>query len=325
MLKLEAGNCIDIVEPYLRDVCRAGMPDVQLLGGVGSVALLHETTQIKFDEQRIVAPADLSLSNFRDDGNLRDVETLVVSSNKHDLEMVRDSAIRHIGNSLIIEVFGFQDGSKIDEVLAEPLSHKNLKIFLSDRYIIGTESETTDTPVTQRMLFPFSTPIDPEALKTWTIEIGDRFEIPVPSPGAIFLNYITRSISGIRAKDSQKVQKMGKSIFEKSPEFLDWIMDGPGKSQFDFARVLHTLRESRQNPRDLLIGDRLNLRALPYHDLPDHPSFMLSGRDLKTQRIALELAKLKARGLHMAESMPYAVTFFQKYIEPKISNIIHNN
>ena len=320
-----ARNCIDIVEPYLRDVCRAGMPEVQLLGGIGSVALLHETTKIKFDEQRILVVSDLSLSNFRDDGNLRDVETLVMSSNKRDAEKVRDSAVRNIGSSLIIEVFGFQDGSKIDEVLAEPLSLKNLKIFLSDRYLTGPESEPTDTVVAQRMLFPFSTPIDPEALKTWTIEIGDRFEIPVPSPGAIFLNYLTRSISGLRTKDFQKVQRMGKSIFEKSPEFIDWIIDGPGKSQFDFARVLHTLRESRQSPEDLLIGNQIKLETFPDSNLRDHSSFMLAESDSKTQRIALEIARFKARGLHIAESLPCAVTFFQKYIEPKISNIIHNN
>jgi hypothetical protein len=212
-------NCIDIIRPYIEAVTAEGMPPVQLFGGVGSAALLDPATVIKGDERLIIAPPDLSLPNYRDDGNKRDLETFVQSSSKVDSAMVDTCAKKLIGDRLDPETFEFRDIAWLDNLAAHPFGLKALgKAFLSDRYMPANTvwSETGPEPI--RGLFPFSATIDNEALQTWTLQIGEDLEIPVPAPGATVINYLTRSISGLRGKDAKKVQKMATAVFEKEPE-----------------------------------------------------------------------------------------------------------
>ncbi len=317
-------NCIDIVKPYVEAIGCKDMPRVQLLGGVGSVALLNEATVIKADEKRIVAPASISLSNYRDDGNQRDIETLVLSSNQEHTKQVEACAKQTMGDKLIIEVFGFGDIRRVGELKARPFGFKALNSWVSDRYMEVGADWATDSTTPLRMLFPFSAPIPIDALETWTLEIGDDLEIPVPSPGAVIINYLIRSISGLRDKDSRKIEQMGAAIFKKSPEQVDWIIDGPGRSQFEIARLLHTLREPKQDPKVLTIGEKLAVCALQSGQILEHPAFMLNDEDRRTQQTAIRLAAAKSRALHRAESVSFLVTAFQKYVEPRVGSIIHN-
>ncbi len=317
-------NCIDIIKPYVQAVTNESMPRVQLLGGVGSVALLNEATVIKLDEKRIIAPSNLSLSNYRDDGNQRDVETLVLSSNQEHIDQVEVCARQTIEDKLIVEVFGFGDINRASELKANPFGFKAINSWLSDRYMDSGADWSPDSETPERMLFPFSAPISTEALDTWTLEVDNVVEIPVPSPGAVIINYLTRSISGLRDKDSHKIEQMGAAIFAKSPAQVDWIVDGPGKSQFEMARILHTLREPRHDPQVLNVGGRLAVSAFSFSELTQHPAFMLDSASNTTQEAVIRLAEAKSRLLHSAESVSFLVTAFQKYVEPRITSIIHN-
>ncbi len=50
-------NCIDIVVPFRDELAQhTDLPDVQMMGGIGSAALKHPDTVILLDERRIVAP-----------------------------------------------------------------------------------------------------------------------------------------------------------------------------------------------------------------------------------------------------------------------------
>jgi hypothetical protein len=84
-----APNCIDIAGPFRDELAaRPDLPDVQIMGGIGSIALQHPRTVILLDERRIVAPADFltdtetaagqatqrGLARFREDGTLRDFD-----------------------------------------------------------------------------------------------------------------------------------------------------------------------------------------------------------------------------------------------------------
>lgn len=323
MTKPETQNCIDIIQPYIDAVTAEDMPPVQLLGGVGSVALINPKTIIDPNAKRIIAPADITLSNYRDDGNLRDVETLVPSTRQVDIDVVQQCAEATIGNRLIIETFAFRDKAAVDAMRAKPLGKKALFMFVSDRYISANTTWAAEGETAERVIFPFCTPIPSEALETWTLEIGDNLEIPVPAPGAIILNYLTRSISGFRSKD-RKLHAIARTIVDKDPDTLDWIIDGPGRTQFSLARVLHTLREPKDNPRVLLIGDDLIIDPL-LGELNEHPAFMFQDAEPRLQSKILNVAKLKSRGLHYAESIDPVVTTFQRYVEPRISGILHNS
>ena len=318
-------NCIDIIRPYATAVTAEGMPQVQFLGGVGSVALLDAVTVIRGDTAEIYARSDLYLSNYRDDGNLRDIETLVFSSNPDHAEKVEQCANGIIGDDLIVETFEFRDAERNRQMLAKPLGAKALMTFVSDRYIpVGNAWSPDDEIQPVRALFPFSTPMDPEALRTWSLEIGDDVVLPVPSPGAVVINYLTRSMSGLRGKDKEKVERIASVIFEKSPETVEWIVDGPGKSQFEMARVFHTLREPNDNPTTLTVGGKLDIVPMTQDEVREHETFMLKDHDTKTIDRALALANFKSRTLHRAESQTAIVTFFQRHIEPKIGKILHN-
>lgn len=324
MSKPQEANCIDIIRPYIQEVTAEGMPPVQLLGGVGSVVLNDFGTVIKADERRIIAPRNLELSNYRDDGNLRDVETLVLSTREKDTVAVEKCGVQAMGDALIVEVFPFRDSARTAELQEAPFGTKALATFLSDRYMPAGELWTPGQSQVDRVLFPFAAPVSDEALDTWTLEIDGDYEMPVPSPGAVIVNYLTRSISGLRGKDEAKVQRMAQAIFEKSPEMVDWIVDGPGSSQFELARIFHTLREPKSDPRTLTVGELLDVEALDYPELTDHQAFLLRDAEERTQRRALALAAAKSRGLHFAESLSFVVTPFQKYVEPRIGFILHN-
>lgn len=320
MSKPEMPNCLDIVKPYVEAVIAPGMPEVQILGGVGSAALRDEATVILFDEERIIAPPDLYLPQFRDEGTKRDVETLVLSTDPLDNKRVKQCAKDTIGKQLIIETFPLLDASDMSTLYENPLGKNALLAALSDRYV--DTSQGPDAGV-QRILFPFATEISAEALKSWTLEIGD-ITMPVPSPAANIINYLTRSLSGLRPKDAEKVEEMGRAIFAKSPELVGWIMDGPGKDQFEMARVFHTLRERKRKPEVLVIGGRLVVEAYSYDELREHPTFMLADRDDEVKDKVLRLAHLKSRGLHIGEGMKWIIGPFQKYVEPRIQRITHN-
>jgi hypothetical protein len=324
MIQPPEANCIEIIRPYIDAVAQEGMPPVQLLGGVGSVALTDERTVIKADEQRIIAPAGLHLSNYRDDGNVRDVESLVLSNRAEDVRAVEECGEQTMGDMLIVEVFPFLDDTRTEKLLAAPFGKRALATFVSDRYMPAETVWTPGEATAKRVLFPFAVPIADEALETWTLEIDDAFEIPVPSPGAVVINYLTRSISGLRGKDEDKIERMAQAIFDKSPDMVDWIVDGPGSEQFELARVFHTLRESKRHPQVLTVGGKLDVTALDYYDLLEHPSFLLNELDEGAQLKALRRAAIKSRVLHFGEGLSFIVTPFQKYVEPHISSILHN-
>lgn len=316
-------NSIDIIEPYVNAVTEAHMPPVQLLGGVGSVALTETATTVDTEGRTLYAPADLYLAQYRPEGTLRDIETLVLSADPSDSAAVQACAEQHIGDDLVVETFAVKDASRIEDLVTKPFGMGAVMTFVSDRY---TDPLDADAGMT-KSLFPFEATIDPALLEPWKLHVEGRdVTIPVPPVGTVVLNYLTRSISGARPKDAEKLQKMAGAIFGKAPDTVEWIIDGPGREQFELARVLHTLREPKRRPRTLTIGDKLELRALDYDALREHPAFLLRDEDETTQLKALRLARMKARLLHTAEArLSFLVGPFQKYVEPRIKTILHND
>ncbi len=318
-------NCIDIVEPYIAAVAAEGMPPVQLLGGVGSVALAHANTIIDTSSTGlIVAPSDLYLPQFRPEGTKRDIETLVLSADPADAARVQECAEQQIGEQLIVETFGVKDIARVNDQAANPFGIAAMTTFVSDRY--ADPALGSDAPML-KSLFPFAASIDPKLLQAWSLRVEGRdMTIPVPPVGTVVLNYLTRSISGARPKDAEKLEAMATAIFDKAPDTVGWIVDGPGREQFELARVLHTLRESKRHPRTLTVGGKLGVTAMPYDKLREHPSFLLREASTKTQARALAWARFKSRTLHAGEThLGFLVGPWQTYVEPRLGKILHND
>jgi hypothetical protein len=251
-----------------------------------------------------------------------------MSSHPADIKEVTEFAAMTIRDRLKIEIFGFHDSEEVDALVATPLSFRSLSSSFSDRYLEGERLYVPNATEARKVLFPFSVPMDPETLETWTLQIGEdenSVEVPVPAPGTVILNYLTRSISGLRTKDAEKIDKVATAVLAKCPETLDWIIDGPGSSQFELARILHTLREPKYAPRPLkLASDKLVVRALRYGSIPEHEAFLLRDNDNTTQGLSIRLSSLKARGLHLSESNPRIVSLWQRYGEDHVKSILHN-
>lgn len=312
-------NCIDIIRPFRDELEAAGLlEDVQFVGGIGSAALANEATVILPDEQALVAPEGLYLPRVRADGNVRDMDVLVLSSDEQRIKLIEDIAAVAIDGQLEVSIFGFRNTDHTDEQQRKPKGLKAKKTFVSDRYHDGNGN-------LDRTLFPFSVSIDPEAMATYWVEVGD-FRIPTANPPATMLNYSTRSISGLRAKDAEKVQKMAGNIFGKVPDFADWIETGPGASQLELARILHSL----QGPADfkraqtISLGGAVDIRPMPIRSLFNHDAFMLQDHDRTVQENALALARVKSMTLRKAESYEEVVRLYQKWAERLFDGITKN-
>lgn len=312
-------NCVDILRPFTRTLEHQNAIDVQLVGGIGSAALVHEDTVIDMEGKNIIAPSDIIVPQFREDGNKRDVDILVLSPDPARQMEIEETAKLHIGSDLDISVFGLHRIAQLQHQIDHPFGWSAMKTFLSDRYV----SDDTSGLGT-KALFPFCAPIDNQALETWNLQIGDSDSVPVPHPGASFLNYLTRSISGLRPKDAKKVGEMASLVFKKQPEIADWIIDGPGISQFELARVLQGLYQPYSKQKALTLGNKITVSPYTKSELLEHDEFMLREATSNVQIAALGIARAKARALHTFENNPWIVKQWQRHIESHADSLVKN-
>lgn len=319
-VEMTADNCIDIVRPFRNDLERAGLlENVQFIGGIGSAAMVNNGTLILPDDRTIVAPNDLYLPRERDDGNVRDMDVLVLSDDDDVIAEVEGMAEETVDGKLHVSIFGLRSISHVRKQLQHPLfGIKALKTFVSDRYI-------DEDGNIEKVLFPFGLPMDKEAMETYWLEAG-QMQIPVASPPAALMNYSTRSISGLRPKDEAKVQKMAGNIFTKVPDYSDWIESGPGMSQLQLAQVLHSLRGPSNHDRaePLSIGGVISVDPLPIRALFEHEAFLLREEDSELQQKVMAWARIKSAVLAKAESNGEIVRLYQKWAERIFDSISKN-
>ncbi|HVX58865.1 MAG TPA: hypothetical protein VG964_04025 [Candidatus Saccharimonadales bacterium] len=310
-------NCVDIVRPFALEA--GAEHDIQIFGGVGSAALEHPDTVILPDEKRIVAPEGLELPQFRSDDTRRDLDALVLTTDSSRIEEVRQMAQTIVGDELKISIFGLRPATLLEQQIRHPLSKKSLRTALADRYATEGADGIQDA---WKALFPFSVPIHPETLQTWQLFIGDKDKhpMPVPHPGTTILNYLTRSVGGLRPKDEGKVHEMATHIARKSPETRDWIMDGPGRSQIHLARIINKMGRK---------GKKIETRVAEVDDyrgnLAKDPAFMIGEASLATKQAVLLFSRRKARLVHIGESMESLVTLWQRHdMEDRVESIVYN-
>ena len=330
----EFKNCVDIVNPFVETMQtdHANVP-YQIVGGTGSAALALAETQILVADGAVVAPADLHVPQFRDKRgrNKRDVDVLVLTTRQDHVEKVKGTLEETVGKKLKKSVFELKPASALRHAQEHPFV-PNLRSFLSDRYV-----EMSGGRVLQQWkgLFPFMIEVDPASLETFHLHIeGNDTVTPIPHPGATLLNYLTRSVSGLRPKDMDKVlgtkdkKGMAEVVFG-NPELKEWVLDGPGRNLFYLAQVLHGLRQPLDNQQPLRLAEGVVLRPIDPSTLPyDSRVFMFptEGQEASVRgATALEIARTKSRVLHCGESKPFLVDNWQRFMETVVARIIHNN
>lgn len=318
-------NCVSVVAPFVDRLHAEGLTSyVRLMGGVGSAALTHADTYFDDTSGYLETSRDFTVDNpklslVRENGTPRDLDILVVSQSSTIIEAVDTAAQETIGDALKVEAFGLQPGMKLYEQTSAPFGMRALKTMLSDRYVYGDQLK--------KSVFPFAVDLDHEALRRWTLVVEGQ-QWPILGPGATVLNYLTRSISGLRKKDHDKFDEMSANAFAKIPDLDEWIVDGPGRGEWQLAGILQTLRRGASWPRSKrtleLPGSSLGLTADWMQGLRAEPSFMLPDRDPAVQGLALSIAAAKSRGLGIAESSKLIVKIWQRFGEDHADSITHN-
>ncbi len=328
-------NCIDLAVLFRDELAQhPDLPDVHIMGGIGSAALRHPDTVILLDERRIVAPdnfltdteseagmaAQSALATVRPDGTKRDLDLMVKSSDPDDKAKVNTIAKLVVADMLDASSFGYHDAAELEEQRNNPTGFFALKTFVSDRF--EHEDGSLD-----KSLFPFAVPLDGEVLENWTLEI-DGQEFMVSNPASTILNYLTRSISGIRGvKDGDKVREMAVHIFDKAPELVEWCIDGPGQSQMEMAGILQTLRRANSLPyskRTLDVGP-LRIKAGSVRALMNHEAFMIPDVEPDVRDAIMAWSIAKSRLLGYGESQQWIITLYQKRLERLLDGITQND
>lgn len=309
-----SNNCLEIITPFVEEV--RDNSQIQMIGGVGTFVYETPGVQIIPEQRLIVASPDTDYDQLgqyrnRDQGaTKRDLDVLVLTTDPEKISGVAQTAEEMIGNQLVISVFGLQKASK----LIKQNKHPGVALatnWLGDRYI-GKNPD--GSLFVERALYPFADRMDPETLETWQLQTGkdENFTIPVPHPGTTLLNYLGRSISGIRPKDEQKIAKVGPNIVDAAPWIIDWLTEGPGSTQFEIARAIHSLRDE-ENRQPLQIAENFELTAIPENQLVRHPALMYGNpRDVE---LLLDVCRGKSQALHWFEQKSKVVGLYQRYFE----------
>lgn len=307
-----------------------GLTDVQIMGGIGSAALKHPGTVILPDEKRIVTSSDFlydeegnlnpDLARFRNNGTLRDLDALVLSYDPDYVARVEKIAEKEIDGRLDISIFPLHDGAELSEYEESPFGFKSFRTFVADRYA------KRDGRIVKALPPLFEVAVDPDTVKRWEVEI-DGEVYPVLNPVSAIVNYLTRSMTGLRPKDFDKVQEMARHVFAKSPQMVEYAIDGPLKSQIELAGIFQTLRWANSRPRskrNLDVGGALEIRAGSVRALREHDAFMLRDADRDIQDAALALAIIKARVVGTGESFEKIVEIYQRFAEKPLDFITKN-
>lgn len=324
--KSEQPTCSEIIEPFIRAISdRADLPRIQVIGGNSSAALVDARTLIDLDAQEIAAPGHVDLPRFRPDNSLRDFDMLVLSSDPDDINRVEVLAKECIEDQLVVSVFGLKTIADLEKQRSRPW-WSSARIFLGDRYVLTSHDPSEDAVGFHgfKALYPFRTAMTTDSFETFGLSIGDTELVPTPHPGATILNYLTRSISGLRVKDAEKVEAMSENVLTRYPEIRDWIYDGPGRATLDLARILHTLREPRGGQRILHVGSKLQIVPYSLSELLAHDGFMASDRPAVAQRAIVEVARLKSHLLGRSEASATVVSLWQKHVEVRLKPFLNN-
>ena len=315
MTKRPAG-CIDVLRPFFKEF--GDDSRVQLMGGIGSAALRDPDSQLSVRDEVVTLPTGLDVSVRRDNGTPRDVDVLVTTADRAFRDQVQKRLEEIVNRRLEVSVFGLLGPEKLRRSLAQPLGLTALMTFLADRYKHPDSAQDGYA----KALFPFMVPLDGAALRPWRLEIDNQTSVHIPHPTGSLGSYIGRSISGVRAKDKAKIGVMSEQLARRSPELIEWLYDGPGASQLELARLIHSAGVGVAPLNEVL---PFSVTALSRQELMEHEGWMMAKAPRWQQHAALGMFGLKARALRGVESSALVRQLWQQFAERRVGAAIVEN
>ena len=170
------GKMEDLKVPYI------------VVGGVGSQALIN-ADEIDWDNHVVYLPSGVCLPCLRENGTVRDLDTLVQSTDKTVVKGCRQKIADAISDKLVVSAFGLNPYEK---------NRRGIFDFVGDRYV-DNEGRL------YWRLGGIETEIPVESLEQWLVRRDGETVCAILNPLAQLGAYLNRSAAGLRPKDEEKV------------------------------------------------------------------------------------------------------------------------
>ncbi len=258
--------------------------DYFIVGGVVSNILADNRTVYDVPNRLVLPDRSLELSNYRDDGSLRDIDVLILKKiSTNHLKYIEKVVLESIDGLLVPSVFGLNEYNPNRNRFKA-----NLLDWVSKRTI-------DENGVLSYELFPLSQRVDRKSYEPWHFQTKpSQPMLPMLHPVGHLTAYSIRSISGLRPKDQQKVDRMRQNLYDAAPELFENLEESGLSGWLEFSDSLKELIESPRPIKGIKHGDFIAFKA-------------------------------KSKLLNFVESNPRMVTLsYNKFIAKLLNLIIHS-
>jgi len=224
----------------LQEPLTEALPDTRwyVVGGLATAALRHPQTVIH-PEGVIEATRHADTFVTRPNGTLRDVDILVDDVLAPEImQHAKRVAEEVVDGRLEVSLFGFDDAVK----------HAGDKLSFLSRRVRDANGQR------YHQLGPVRQPVPSESYEPWKLVLPNKTEVPVLHPVGHLLAYRSRSISGLRPKDTQKFYEMANNIFSQQV-FRDELKYGAFASWNQFANTIAAIRHGGKASQEIVPAD----------------------------------------------------------------------
>ena len=200
---MENRNIFDVIEESrLHEKANIASANYRIVGGV---ALKSYTLaqNINWNDQTVELLPDVYLPSLRRNDTIRDIDTLVVTTDQQEVAEIKDVLTRCIDKNLIVSVFCLKN-----EVSKKRINFPNMDFVSSHTMSDGRYFMTLDKVNTQ---------LPDDWYDDWLVYKNNSNKplFKTLSPTVIEANYHMRSITGIRPKDKVKLQNFGEKVYDR--------------------------------------------------------------------------------------------------------------
>ena len=184
-----------LVEHGIHDRMEDRKVPYNVVGGLGLHAVTN-AAKIDWDNHVVYLPSGVCLPCLRENGTVRDLDTLVQSTDKTVVKSCRQEIADAIGDKLVVSAFGLNPYEK---------NRRGIFDFVGDRYV-AVEGEEESRLYWR--LGGIETEIPSASLDQWLVKKDGETVCAILNPIAQLGAYGCRSITGWRPKDTEKVEEL---------------------------------------------------------------------------------------------------------------------
>jgi len=184
-----------LVEHSIHDRMEDLEVSYSVVGGLGLHAVTN-AAEIDWDNHAVHLHNGVCLPRLRDNGTVRDLDTLVQSTDKTVMRSCRQEITDAIGDKLVVSAFGLNPYEK---------NRRGIFDFVGDRYV-------DDEGRLYWRLGGIETEIPLASLDQWLVKRDGETVCAILNPIAQLGAYGCRSITGWRPKDKEKVEELINAI-----------------------------------------------------------------------------------------------------------------